>query len=74
MGRLPLTNGWPTGEPEKTVMLVTRVPESLRNRFLEICRAEDTTAAREVRNFLKEFVRKRQQGELFKKERKNDKR
>jgi hypothetical protein len=57
----------PKGWSEKTVMLAVRVPESLRDRFLELCRSEDTTAAREVRNFLKSFVNARQQGELFKK-------
>jgi hypothetical protein len=54
---------------EKTVMLTIRVPEGLRDRFLELCRNEDTTAAREVRSFLKKFVNERQQGELFQKKR-----
>jgi hypothetical protein len=55
----------PKGWEEKTVMLTIRVPESIRNRFLEICRSEDTTAAREIRAFLKDFVNARKQGELF---------
>jgi hypothetical protein len=68
MGRPPMDRMDPKGWDEKTVMLTIRVPESLRDRTLEICRSEDTTIAREVRNFLKSFVNARKQGDLFAKQ------
>jgi hypothetical protein len=63
MGRPRESREW----TEKTVSFLTRVPESLKNRFFEICREEDTTAAREIRRYMKEFVNARSQGDLFKK-------
>jgi hypothetical protein len=60
----PMDRKGPKGRDEKAVILTVRLPESLRGRFLEACQAEDTTAAREIRAFIKEYLKSRQQPEL----------
>ena len=45
---------------EKDVSLVVRLPAALRKNFIEMCETRDTTASREVRNFIREYVLKNQ--------------
>lgn len=38
------------------VKLVVRIEEDLRDAFIETCQAMDTTASREVRRFIRDFL------------------
>lgn len=52
----------------KDAGLRIRVERSLREQFLEVCRAEDKPAAQVVREFMREYVAKHKgnaQGVLF---------
>jgi len=52
----------------KNAGLRIRVERALRDEFLEACRAEDKPAAQVIREFMREYVAKRQaeaQGTLF---------
>ena len=40
----------------KDVGLRVRVQRDLRDRFLEVCRAEDKPAAQVIREFMREYV------------------
>ena len=48
----------------KDAQLVLRLDKDLRNRFIEACQDLDTTAAREVRRFVKQFLSSYERGEL----------
>lgn len=41
---------------EKDSQLLIRVNRKERDRFMEICEELDTTAAREIRRFMREFI------------------
>ena len=41
---------------EKDSQLLVRVNSKERDRFMEICEELDTTAAREIRRFMREFI------------------
>ena len=43
-------------EKDKGVQLVIRIAKSERTAFVDLCEALDTTAAREIRRFMREFV------------------
>ncbi|MAW78808.1 MAG: hypothetical protein CMI63_01115 [Parvularcula sp.] len=43
---------------KKDSQLVIRLNRELRDRFVDLCEELDTSAARELRGFMKEFVRK----------------
>lgn len=43
-------------EKDKTSQLVIRIAKSDRAAFIALCEALDTTAAREIRRFMREFV------------------
>jgi hypothetical protein len=49
---------------KKDVQLVLRLHKDLRDRFIDACQDLDTTAAREVRRFIKGFLKKYDKGEL----------
>jgi predicted transcriptional regulator len=54
----------------KDVGLRIRIDRDLRDRFLEVCRIEDRPAAQVLREFMREYVARRQprvdaQGSLF---------
>jgi hypothetical protein len=48
----------------KDAQLVLRLNKDLRNRFVDACQDLDTSAAREVRRFIKQFLRRYDKGEL----------
>ena len=54
---------------DKDVAFKIRVEEELRKEFIEICRAEDMTAAQVVRQFMRQYIKQHQasalQGNLF---------
>ncbi len=47
----------------KDTQLVLRMDSDMRNQFVDICKELDTTAAREVRRFIKRFIRRYENGE-----------
>ena len=49
---------------KKDAQLVLRLNKQLRNRFVDACQELDTTAAREVRRFIKQFLKRYDNGEL----------
>lgn len=51
-------------KPKKSesVKLVVRIEEDLRDAFIEACQAMDTTASREVRRFIRDFLAQSDQG------------
>lgn len=49
---------------KKDAQLVLRLPKDVRDRFIDACQDVDTTAAREVRKFIKRFLKRYDQGEF----------
>ena len=49
---------------KKDAQLVLRLDGEVRDRFLGACRDLDTSAAREVRRFIKRFLKRYEAGEL----------
>ena len=49
---------------KKDSQLVLRLNGELRNRFVEACQDLDTTAAREVRRFIKGFLKRYERGDF----------
>jgi hypothetical protein len=49
---------------KKDAQLVLRLNKDLRDRFVDACQDLDTSAAREVRKFIKRFLRRYENGEL----------
>jgi hypothetical protein len=49
---------------KKNAQLVLRLNEELRDRFVDACQDLDTSAAREVRRFIKGFLRQYDSGEF----------
>ncbi len=49
---------------KKNAQLVLRLNKELRDRFVEACRDLDTSAAREVRRFIKKFLKRYENGEF----------
>lgn len=48
-------------EEDKEVKLVVRIEEGLRDAFIAACQDRDTTASREVRRFIRDFLERSQQ-------------
>ena len=46
----------------KDAQFVLRLDRDQRDRFVEICKELDTSAAREIRRFIKKFIRRYEQG------------
>ena len=49
---------------KKNAQLVLRLNKDLRDQFIDACQDLDTSAAREVRKFIKRFLRRYEKGEL----------
>ena len=49
---------------KKDAQLVLRLNADLRDRFVDACQDLDTSAAREVRRFIKRFLKRYENGEL----------
>ena len=54
----------PKKEKKKNAQLVLRLNKELRDQFVGACQDLDTSAAREVRKFIKRFLRRYEKGEL----------
>jgi len=48
----------------KDAQFVLRLDSETRDYFVEICQELDTTAAREIRRFIKQFIRRYDDGEF----------
>jgi hypothetical protein len=48
----------------KDAQLVLRLDRELRDDFVRACKELDTTAAREVRRYIKRFLKRYEKGEL----------
>lgn len=48
----------------KDAQLVLRLDRELRDKFVRACKDMDTTAAREVRRYIKRFLKRYEKGEL----------
>ena len=49
---------------KKDAQLVLRLNHELRDRFVDACGDLDTTAAREVRRFIKTFLKRYERGDF----------
>lgn len=49
---------------KKNAQFVLRLNKDLRDRFVDACDDLDTSAAREVRRFIKKFLKRYEAGEL----------
>lgn len=49
---------------KKDAQLVLRLDSDLRDRFMEACQDLDTSAAREIRKFIKRFLKRYDRGEM----------
>ena len=49
---------------KKDAQLVLRLNKELRDRFVEACQDLDTSAAREVRRFIKKFLKSYERGDF----------
>ena len=49
---------------KKNAQLVLRLNKDMRNRFIEACEDLDTSAAREVRRFIRKFLKRYESGEF----------
>lgn len=49
-----------------TVQLPIKMDAELRDAFISVCKSNDSTASQEIRNFMREYIRKHGQQYLFK--------
>ena len=49
---------------KKNAQLVLRLNKDMRDRFVDACQDVDTTAAREVRRFIKRFLKRYDAGDF----------
>lgn len=50
---------------EKDVALQVRLPKEEKDLFVALCKQRDSTASREVRQFIRDYLKKHSQGNLF---------
>lgn len=48
----------------KEVQLVTKCPKDLRETFVKVCKQQDTNASREIRAFMRDYIKKHGQSEM----------
>lgn len=58
-------NGVVYSTNDLNAVLQLRLPEHEKEQFLQTCKDLDTTAARELRLFIREFLKKNAQGKLL---------
>lgn len=59
-----LTMGRAKQKKKKDAQLVLRLNHEMRDRFIDACQDLDTTAAREVRRYIKKFLKRYENGEF----------
>lgn len=60
----PVTRKDKDKKNKKDAQLVLRLNKDLRDEFVDACKDLDTSAAREIRRFIKRFLRRYQNGDL----------
>ena len=50
--------------PKKDAQFVLRLDRAQRDKFVEVCQELDTSAAREIRRFIKGFIARYEAGEF----------
>jgi hypothetical protein len=50
---------------QKEVQFGIRVPNDLKEGFVEVCKRQDTTASREIRAFMVKYIKEHGQKSLF---------
>jgi hypothetical protein len=63
MGKKKQTRKKPTNK-DKDSQLVIRLNGELRDEFVDICKQLDTTSAREIRGFIRNFIEMYKKGEF----------
>ena len=63
MGKKKQARKKPTNK-DKDSQLVIRLNGELRDEFVDICKQLDTTAAREIRGFIRNFIEMYKKGEF----------
>jgi len=63
MGKKKQTRKKPTNK-DKDSQLVIRLNGELRDEFVDICKQLDTTSAREIRGFIRNFIDMYKKGEF----------
>ena len=53
-----------TKKSKKDAQLVLRMDREQRDQFVDACQELDTTAAREIRRFVKRFIKRYKNGEF----------
>ena len=48
---------------DKDAQLILRLDKTERDEFVALCKEMDTTAAREIRHFIRKFMKKNRDGE-----------
>ena len=54
--------------PKKDGQLLIRINSTERDEFIQLCEAMDTSAARELRKFIRSFMKKNQSADIHTKE------
>ena len=57
-GRLVTKKNERTGSGNKDAQLILRLDKAERDEFVALCKELDTTAAREIRHFIRKFMKK----------------
>lgn len=52
-------------DQDKTALLI-KLEKDLKDSFQQVCKMQDTDVSKEIRAFMREYVRKHGQGDLFK--------
>lgn len=50
---------------DKTTLLI-KLDKDLKESFQQVCKMQDTDVSKEIRAFMRDYVRKNGQGDLFK--------
>ena len=53
-------------DKQKTTLII-KLDKDLKDSFQDVCKMRDSDASKEMRNFMREYIKKYGQGELFKK-------
>lgn len=53
-----------TKDKDQLVQLPVKLPKDLREAFVDACRRNDTNASREIRNFIRDYLKRYGQTDL----------
>ncbi|MGQ7845960.1 hypothetical protein ACUNV4_15865 [Granulosicoccus sp. 3-233] len=61
---MPKENGTKKAKSNKEAQLVIRLDKELRDQFVAACKDVDTSASREIRRFMKNYLLRYERGEI----------